>query len=156
MQAGHHDLERRDARKLRVVLDRNAAAVVGHRQEAVLAQVHLDAGGVAGDCLVHRVVDDFGKQVVQGVGVGATDIHARTATHRLEAFKHLDVGGGIGMGDGVRHRGRGSLGGHQLRLGAARRGGRIVWSTEQVFDRHESSVSGARIAHQKLARTGLG
>jgi hypothetical protein len=50
--------------------------------------VHLDEGGVAGDGLVHRVVDDFGEQVVQRLLVGAADIHAGAAAHRLQPFQH--------------------------------------------------------------------
>jgi DnaJ like chaperone protein len=47
--------------------------------------------GVAGDGLVHGVVEDFGEQVVQGPLVGAADIHARPLADRLQAFQHLDV-----------------------------------------------------------------
>ncbi len=53
---------------------------------------HLDAGGMARHRLVHRIVDDLGEQVVQRLLVGAADIHAGAAAHRLEAFEHLDVG----------------------------------------------------------------
>ena len=50
---------------------------------------------------VHRVVDDFGEQMVQRLFVGAADIHAGTAAYRLEPFQHLDVGRGIaGLGAG--------------------------------------------------------
>ena len=55
--------------------------------------------GVAGQRLVHRVVDDFGEEVVQRLLVGAADIHARPAPDRLQAFEHLDVGRGVaGLG----------------------------------------------------------
>ena len=82
-------------------VDRNAAAIVGHGEKAVGAQFHLDEGGMAGQRLVHRVVDDFGEQMMQRLFVGAADIHARPAPHRLEAFQHLDVGGGVaGLGAG--------------------------------------------------------
>ena len=72
-------------------IDRNAAAVVGDGEESVGAQFHLDEGGVARQRLVHRVVDDFGEQMMQRLFVGAADIHAGPAAHRLEAFEHLDV-----------------------------------------------------------------
>ena len=78
-------------------IDRNAAAVVGDRQEAVGVELDLDEGGVAGDRLVHRIVDDFGKQVVQRLLVGAADIHARPPAHRLQPFEHLDVAGVVAL-----------------------------------------------------------
>jgi hypothetical protein len=45
--------------------------------------------------LVHGVVDDFRKQVMQRLLVGAAYVHAGTAAHRLEALEHLDVGGRV-------------------------------------------------------------
>ena len=41
------------------------------------------------------VVDDFGKQVMQRLFIGATDIHTGAAADRLEPFQHLDVFGGV-------------------------------------------------------------
>ena len=55
----------------------------------------LDEGGVAGQRLVHGVVDDFGEQMMQRLFVGAADIHAGPAADRLQPFEHLDVGGGV-------------------------------------------------------------
>ena len=83
-------------------IDRDAAAVVGDGQEAVGAQFDFDEGGMAGQRLVHRVVDDFGEQMMQRLFVGAADIHAGPAAHRLQAFEHLDIGRGIaGLGAGT-------------------------------------------------------
>ena len=76
-------------------IDRDAAAVVGDGQEAVGAQFHFDEGGVAGQRLVHGVVDDFGEQMMQRLFVGAADIHAGPAADRLEPLEHLDVGRGV-------------------------------------------------------------
>ena len=82
-------------------VDRNAAAIVGDGQESVGAQFDLDEGGMSGQRLVHRVVDDFGEQMMQRLFVGAADVHAGPAAHRLEAFQHLDVAGGVaGFGAG--------------------------------------------------------
>ena len=95
--------------ELGVRVDGDAAAVVGHGEEAVGLQLHLDPGGVAGHRLVHGVVDHLGEQVVQRLLVGAADVHAGAAPHRLQAFQHLDVGGRIALGrfgrlaDGTRH-----------------------------------------------------
>ncbi len=42
--------------------------------------------GVAGQRLVHAVVDHFRKQVMQRLLIGAADIHAGTAPHRLQTL----------------------------------------------------------------------
>ena len=76
-------------------IDRNAAPVVGHGEEPVRSEFHLDKGGVARQSLVHRVVDDFGEQVVQRLLVGAADIHARPPADRLETLENLDIRGGV-------------------------------------------------------------
>ena len=82
-------------------VDRNAAAVVGDGQESVGLEFDIDEVRVSGQRLVHGVVDDFGEQMMQRLLVGAADIHAGPAAHRLEAFEHLDVAGGVaGFGAG--------------------------------------------------------
>ena len=65
-------------------------------EQAVLAVVDLDPGGMARHRLVHGIVHHLGEEMVQRLLVGAADIHAGAAAHGLEAFEHLDVGGGIG------------------------------------------------------------
>ena len=133
VQRRHDDFERRLVRKARVRLHRDAAPVVDHREE-VLGELHLDPGGVAGHGLVHAVVEHFGEEVVEGAVVRAADVHARAAAHRLQAFQHLDVGGGIaavvgsgGGAGGFRLRRGGGRGGFRRR-GRARRGGFLVRS----------------------------
>ncbi|GGB60649.1 hypothetical protein GCM10011505_46700 [Tistrella bauzanensis] len=42
--------------------------------------------------LVHRIVEDFGGQMVQCTIISAANIHARPPANRFEAFKHLDIG----------------------------------------------------------------
>ena len=100
VQRGHDDLERR-LLELGVGIDGNAAAVVGDGQEAILAERDLDPARVARHGLVHGVVDHLGEEVVHRLLIGAADVHAGAAAHGLEAFQHLDVGGGVGVG-GVR------------------------------------------------------
>jgi CubicO group peptidase (beta-lactamase class C family) len=48
---------------------------------------------MTGNRLVHRIVDDFGEQMVHRLVVGAADIHARAAAHGLQPFQHLDMYG---------------------------------------------------------------
>jgi hypothetical protein len=76
MQRGQDHFERGLAGKLGVRIDRDAAAVVGDRQAVAFLQRDLDPVGMAGDGLVHRIVEHFGGEVVQRALVGAADIHA--------------------------------------------------------------------------------
>ena len=55
-------------------------------------ELDLDEGGVAGDRLVHRIVDHLGEEMMQRLLVGAADIHARAPADRLQPLEHLDVG----------------------------------------------------------------
>ena len=95
VQRAHDHFERRLVLEFRMRIDRNAAAVVGDGDKTVGLHLDFDPVGVAGQRLVHGVVDDFGEQVMQRLLVGAADIHAGPAAHRLEPFQHLDVLGGI-------------------------------------------------------------
>ena len=86
-------------------IDRDAAAIVGDGDKTADLHLDFDPVGVAGQRLVHGVVDHFGKQVVQRLLVGAADIHARPPAHRLEPFQHFDVLGGVaGFGGAARRR----------------------------------------------------
>ncbi len=76
-------------------IDRNAAAVVGDGNETVGFHFDLDPVGVAGQRLVHGVVDDFGEQVMQRLLVGPADIHAGAAAYRLEPLEDFDVLGRV-------------------------------------------------------------
>ena len=85
-------------------VDRDAAAIVAHRQTACRARLglqrDLDARGVAGDGFVHAVVDDFGGKMVERTLIGAADIHAGAAPDRLQPLEHLDRRGIIAIGGG--------------------------------------------------------
>jgi hypothetical protein len=50
---------------------------------------------VTGQCLVHGIVDDFGKQVMQRLFIGATDVHPGPPANGLQSLKHLDMLGGV-------------------------------------------------------------
>ena len=86
-----------------MLVDRHAAAVVGDGQPVAGLERHLDAGGMAGDRLVHRIVEHFGGEMVERALVDAADIHARPPAHRLQPLQHLDgmrviIGAGAGGG----------------------------------------------------------
>ena len=76
-----------------MLVDRHAAAVVGDGQPVAGLERDLDPGGMAGDRLVHRIVEHLGGEMMQRALVGAADIHARPAADGLEPLQHLDRGG---------------------------------------------------------------
>ncbi len=79
-----------------MLLHRDAAAVVANGDRAVRVELDLYAGGVAGDGLVHGVVEHLGHEMVQGALVGAADIHAGALADGLEPLQHLDLRCAIG------------------------------------------------------------
>ena len=87
VQRRHDDFERRLVLELRVRVDRDAAAVVGDGEEAVLVELDLDPVGVAGDGLVHGIVHHLGEEVMHRLLVGAADIHAGAAADGLEPLQ---------------------------------------------------------------------
>ena len=95
VQRAHDHFQRRLVLELRVRVDRNAAPIVGDGDKAVGLHLHFDPIGVAGERLVHGIVDHLGEQMMQRFLVGAADIHAGAAAHRLEPFQHFDVLGGV-------------------------------------------------------------
>jgi hypothetical protein len=96
VERAEDDLERGLAGELRVRVHRDAAAVVADGDGVVGVKLDLDAGGVARHRLVHRVVEDFGDEVVERAFVGAADVHAGALADRLEPLEHLDRGGVVG------------------------------------------------------------
>ena len=109
MQRAHDHFQRRLVLEFGVRIDRDAAAVVGDGDKTVGLHLDVDPVGMAGQRLVHGVVDHFGEQMMQRLLVGAADIHAGAAAHRLEPFQNLDVLGGIaGFAAGAGGRARGA------------------------------------------------
>lgn len=95
MQRGHDDLESRLVLVFGMRVHRNAAPVIGDRQETLRVKRDLDEGGMAGHRLVHRIVDDFGEQVVERLGIRTAHIHSRAPADGLQPLQHLDIGRGI-------------------------------------------------------------
>ena len=84
-----------------MLVDRDAAPVVGNGQPAggtgFFLQRHFDAVGMACHRLIHRVVEHFSGEMVQGTLVGAADIHAGAPADGLEPLQHLDCGTIVGF-----------------------------------------------------------
>jgi hypothetical protein len=93
VKLGHDDLGRGNAFFL-VDVDRDAAAVVAHRNAVIGVDLHHDFGRVTGQRLVDAVVHDLIHHVVQARPiVGVADIHAGALANRLQPLENLD---GIG------------------------------------------------------------
>ena len=109
-------------------VDGDAAAVVADRQPVAAPELDFDARRVAGDRLVHAVVDDFRGEMVKRALVGPADVHARAAAYGLQPLEHLDRASVVAVGDRgsgggseqVGHQGEG-IGGGEFREQGARR-----------------------------------
>ncbi len=91
MQRRQDHLERGFLREAGMRIDRDPAAVVADRYPVAGGELDLDARGMAGDGLVHGVVEDLGSEVMQPAFVGTADIHAGAAPHRLQPLENLDI-----------------------------------------------------------------
>ena len=84
----HHALERGDLPfhllgKLRMAVDRDAAAVVLNRHTPVDIHRHAHMLGVAGHALVDRVVDHLVDEMVEPAGGVIADVHAKPLADML-------------------------------------------------------------------------
>ncbi len=102
VQHGEHHLHRGHglAGGQRLVVDRNAAAVVDDGDGVVDVDGDIDARGIAGQRLVDRVVDDLIDQVMQTHLAGRADVHGRAQADRREAFEDRDIFCGVASGLG--------------------------------------------------------
>ena len=94
MQNGQDDLNRGDL-LLGMLVDRDAASVVGDGDGVVGVNGHLDMAAVTGQSLVDRVVHDLVNQVVETLLADVADVHGGTLAHRFETFKDLNVRRGV-------------------------------------------------------------
>ena len=81
-----------------VDIDRNAAAVVDHRDGVVDVERDVDLGRVAGERFVDRVVDDLVDEVVQPLRPGGADVHGWPLADGFQPFEHLDLVGAVVAG----------------------------------------------------------
>ncbi len=101
VQVSHDGLEGRLTRT-RVLVDRDAAPVVGDADAAVGHNHDVDAVAEAGHRLVDGVIDDLVDEVMQPALIGRSDVHAGAAADGLEAFEDLNIGSGVSV-FGFRH-----------------------------------------------------
>ncbi len=81
----------------------NSAPVITHADHIIRQNFTLNMGADAGKRLVYRIINNFIHKVVKSPGPGGADIHARPFAHRLKAFQHLNILGGIFLGYGSIH-----------------------------------------------------
>jgi hypothetical protein len=79
----------------RFLVDGDAAAVVVDLHRVVRMEDDLDVVAESGQCLIHRVVDDFPEAVHQAAGVSGTDIHAGALADGFEALQYRQVPGSV-------------------------------------------------------------
>ena len=91
MKRCHNDFQRRFVGIFRMRVDGDAATVVLDAHGTVGIQLHFNDGSVARDGFVHRVIQNFRRQVVVRRFVRAADVHAGTAADGFQAFQNLDV-----------------------------------------------------------------
>src|SRR6185437_6122097 len=85
---------------------RDAAAVVDDAHATIGQQRDLDGVAVAGQRLVHGVVDHLVDQVVQAALAGRPDVHTGPLADRLEAFEDADRTGVVVAVSALGGRGR--------------------------------------------------
>ena len=89
VQGGQHHLDRGTVLH-RVVVHRDAAAVVGDPDPAVGEQGHIDTVGVAGQRLVNRVVYNLLNEVMQAALSRRADVHAGALADGLQPLQNRD------------------------------------------------------------------
>ena len=157
MKHGQRDFGRRLTAA--VAIDRDAAAVVDHRDRLVDMDRDVDLIAIAGQRLVYRVVDDFVDEMVQAGGAGRADVHRRTLTDRLEALEDLDLVGAVivrvrGLPVG-RRRVRVLRGRSRMRAAAAGRAEVLVQTLIVRVSVHSSAVMTGRSHEPARDRTWL-
>ena len=90
VQDGQNDLDRGDL-LFRMLVHRDAAAIVGDGDGVVGMDPYLDLVAIAGKRLVDGVVHHLVHQVVQAARPGRADVHAGALAHRFQPFEYLDV-----------------------------------------------------------------
>ena len=93
MQRCQDHLNRRFAGEFRMFTYRHAPAIIADGQPVCGLQIDVDAVGMASYRLIHRIVQDFGCQMVQGAFIRAANIHARAVPDGLQPLQYLDIRG---------------------------------------------------------------
>ena len=71
-------------------VDRDTAAIVADSDRIIIVKFNFNPVGMACNSLIHRVVQNFGNQMMQRPLIRAANIHARAFAHWLKPFQHLN------------------------------------------------------------------
>jgi hypothetical protein len=93
VENGHHDLGRRAA--ARMLVHRNAAAVIHNGHGVVDVQGDIDLVAEAGQRFVDRVVDDLVDEMVEPRRAGRPDEHRRPLADGFKTFENFDLVGAV-------------------------------------------------------------
>ena len=91
VERGHDHFKRRLVFEFGVRVDRDAAPVIANGQDIVCREFEFNTRGMTGHGFVHRIVEDFSRQMMQGPFIGAADIHAGAAAHGLQPLKDFNI-----------------------------------------------------------------
>ena len=91
VELGHDDLDGRAVVLFGHDSNGDTPAVVDDAHGRIGADSDVDAGAVAGQSLVYRVVDHLIDEMVQASVPGRPDVHARPLANGLQTFQYLDV-----------------------------------------------------------------
>ena len=81
-----------------MLANRHAAAIIPNCQPVAAFQMDIDPVGMAGHGLIHRIVQNLRRQMMQRALIRAADIHAGAVAYRLQPFQNFDIGGVISVG----------------------------------------------------------
>ena len=90
MERGHHRFQ---AGYPGIGMDVNgdAAPVIGDADRAIGCDADVDAVAVAGESLVHCVVQQLLDEVMKSVHSGAADVHSRADADGFQPFQYLNI-----------------------------------------------------------------
>ena len=94
VEVGHHRLQS-GLPAPRVLIDRDATAVVADVDVPILLDVDPDVITETRHRLVYRVVYDLCDEVMEAPRIGTADVHAGAPSNGLQAFKDLDILGRV-------------------------------------------------------------
>ncbi len=77
---------------LRMDIHRHAAAIISDGNGLIFVEDNFNGFGVAGECFVHTVVDDFLSKVIRARGFG---VHARAFFYRVEPREYFNIFCGV-------------------------------------------------------------
>ena len=61
----------------------HAAPVIANGQPVGRFKVNINPVGMASNSFIHRIIENFSSQMMQGAVVSAANIHSRTMANRL-------------------------------------------------------------------------